>query len=43
MHQEGTGEKKNIARTRGDIVKTSEKLMTSEDVTLLPFLVKQQG
>jgi hypothetical protein len=33
--KEGAGEKTNIARTRGNIEKTAEKFMTSEDVTLI--------
>jgi len=37
VNQEGAGEKTNIAQTRGDIEKTSEEFMTSEDVTLLPL------
>jgi hypothetical protein len=36
VNQEGAGEKTNIAQTRGDIEKTSEEFMTSEDVTLPP-------
>jgi len=43
VNQEGAGEKTNIAQTRGDIEKTSEEFMTSEDVTPPPvFGLKKQ-